>query len=71
MRVKWGAVYGAALAVMGLCGALTAVNSIAESRFGAGFLPENALRAVGAAALVGALVWLFSFIKMNHDKKGA
>lgn len=71
MKVKWGAVYGAALAVMGLCGALTAVNSMVESRLGAGFLPEPVLRAVGVTALVGFIAWLFSFIKMNYDKKGA
>ena len=69
MKVKWGAVYGAALADMGLCGMLMAVNSFAADRFGAGFLPEAAIRAVGVLSLVGIIVWVISFIKTN--KKGA
>lgn len=70
MKVKWGAVYGAALADMGLCGLTLAANGIAQSRFDAGFLPDTAIRSIGVMALVGIAVWAFSLIKMNKGKKG-
>ena len=70
MKVKWGAVYGAAQADMGLCGLTLAANSIAQSRFDAGFLPDTAIRVIGVMALVGIAVWAFSLRKMNKGKKG-